>query len=130
MVDNDVLYFEGNLNLQPVLKPILIVCGSSLAVLVVAIWGAGRFYEMRLFNKVALKTNLDESEGFVGVEKQHILYSYTEFFGINKITYIIIRCIRTWEIIQPKLMCNTWTLIPSIQSLINTMNTPRDYTLL
>lgn len=70
MVDNDVLYFEGTLNLQPVLKPILIVCGSSLAVLVVAIWGAGRFYEMRLFNKVALKTNLDESEGFVGVEKQ------------------------------------------------------------
>lgn len=70
MVDNDVLYFEGTLNLMPVLQPLLIVTGSFLAVLIFAIWGAGRIYEFRAFGYIALKTNLDEADGFVGVTTQ------------------------------------------------------------
>lgn len=70
MVDNEVLYFEGTLNLLPVLQPLLIVTGSFLAVLIFAIWGAGRIYEMRAFGHIALKTNLDEAAGYVGVEKE------------------------------------------------------------
>lgn len=72
MVDNNLLYFEGELNLKPLLKPITIVSVSGFLVVVLAIWGAGRLYEFKLFNRVALKTSLDESEGFVGVETKKL----------------------------------------------------------
>lgn len=72
MVDNDALYFDGELNLQPVLRPTLVVAVSFLTALVVSVWAAGRLYGTRGFSRIALKTDLKESDGFVGVEKAEL----------------------------------------------------------
>ena len=40
MVDNDLLYFEGHLNLQVILTPCAIVLVSTVLALILSIWGA------------------------------------------------------------------------------------------
>ncbi|HIZ87206.1 MAG TPA: nodulation protein NfeD [Candidatus Coprenecus pullistercoris] len=68
MVDNDVLYFEGHLNLNAVLKPCAIVLISAVAGLILSIWGASRLYPKKSFSYIAQKTELKGDEGWVGVD--------------------------------------------------------------
>lgn len=68
MVDNTVLYREGNINLLPLLKPCAIVIFSTLTALILSIWGASRLYPSTAFSAIAQKTELKGSEGWVGVE--------------------------------------------------------------
>lgn len=68
MVDNTILYREGNINLLPLLKPCAIVIFSTLAALILSIWGASRLYPSSAFSTIAQKTEMKGSEGWVGVE--------------------------------------------------------------
>lgn len=68
MVDNDILYRGGELNLIPLLKPCAIVIFSTLFALIISIWGASRLYPSRAFSVIAQKKELKGSEGWVGVD--------------------------------------------------------------
>lgn len=72
MVDNDVLYFEGHLNLEAILTPCAVVLVSTVLALILSIWGASRLYPSRRFSYIAQKTELRGDEGWVGVETSSI----------------------------------------------------------
>ncbi len=72
LVNNDVLYFEGSFNALPVLKALAMVLISLTAGLVLSIWGASKLYPKKSFSFIALKTELNEKEGWVGVETSSI----------------------------------------------------------
>lgn len=68
MVDNDVLYFEGHLNLKAILGPCAIVLVSTVTALILSIWGASKLYPKKSFSYIAQKTELKGDEGWVGVD--------------------------------------------------------------
>ena len=68
MVDNDLLYFEGHLNLQVILTPCAIVLVSTVLALILSIWGASKLFPKKSFSYIAQKTELKGDEGWVGVE--------------------------------------------------------------
>lgn len=68
MVDNDVLYFEGHLNVMAFLRPCAIVLVSTVVALILSIWGASKLFPKRSFAYIAQKTELKGDEGWVGVD--------------------------------------------------------------
>ena len=68
MIDNNLFYFKGNLNFIVIVKPLSIVMVSALSSLVVSIWLAGRVFPGKSFSHLALRTKLDSSNGYIGVE--------------------------------------------------------------
>jgi membrane-bound serine protease (ClpP class) len=68
MIDNNLFYFKGNLNFIVIVKPLSIVMVSALSSLVVSIWLAGRVFPGKSFSHLALRTKLDSSKGYIGVE--------------------------------------------------------------
>ncbi len=67
MVDNDLLYYQGEWNLIPVIKPSAIVIVSGFVGLLLSIWGAAKLYPSKSFDYIAQKTEMDVSDGWVGV---------------------------------------------------------------
>ncbi|HIZ86044.1 MAG TPA: nodulation protein NfeD [Candidatus Coprenecus stercoravium] len=72
MVDNDVLYFQGRLNLDALLRPCAVVLVSTAAGLTLSIWGASKLYPRKAFSYIAQKTELRGDEGWVGVDTQSV----------------------------------------------------------
>ncbi len=72
MVDNDLFYFDGTFNFSLIVKPMLIVFGSSFLGLILSIWGVAKIYPNKSFSFIAQKTELKGSEGWVGVETDSI----------------------------------------------------------
>ncbi|MBR5184569.1 MAG: nodulation protein NfeD, partial [Bacteroidales bacterium] len=76
MVDNDLLVVEGSLNLIPILRPLAIVFVSITMSLFTSIFLAAKLYGTKAFSRIALKTDLTQDDGFVGVEThslQHLV---------------------------------------------------------
>ena len=72
MVDNDLLVIEDTINLRPIIKPFAIVLVSKIAALFGSIFLASKLYRTKAFSRIALKTDLTQEEGFVGVETQSL----------------------------------------------------------
>lgn len=68
MVDNDLLFFDGHLNLKVILTPCAIVLVSATVALILSIWAASRLFPTRSFSYIAQKTELRGDEGWVGVD--------------------------------------------------------------
>jgi membrane-bound serine protease (ClpP class) len=68
MIDNNLFYFDGKINFSLMVKPLAIVLLSSFTGLALSIWGVGKLYPKKSFSYIALKTELEGSEGWVGVE--------------------------------------------------------------
>lgn len=81
MIDNDLFYFEGNIDTSVLLKPVSIVLLSTFLALVFSIWGASRLYSKNSFSRIVLQTELKDSEGWVGVEVDAI----SKFIGMKVI---------------------------------------------
>ncbi len=69
MVDNDLFYYNGDFDFKLLLKPLTLVLVSFFFGLVLSIWGAGKLYPKKSFGAIALKTELKESDGWVGVKR-------------------------------------------------------------
>ena len=70
MIDNDIVFNSKGFNFTPLVKPFAVVLVSTVSMLFISIWAAGRLYPTRVFSHIALKTGLSSGkEGFVGVEK-------------------------------------------------------------
>ena len=67
MIDNSIFRFPGPFNWDLLIKPISIVTISGFTSIAGLLYLVNRIYPSRLFNTIALKTELDGSEGFVGV---------------------------------------------------------------
>ncbi|MBQ7773594.1 MAG: nodulation protein NfeD [Bacteroidales bacterium] len=73
MIDNDIVFNAGDINLIPLVKPFAIVLVSTTAMLFLSIYLAGKLLPSRAFSHIALKTSLSSGrEGFVGVEKESL----------------------------------------------------------
>ena len=83
MVDNDLLYDQGEWNLLPIIKPSAIVLVSGFVGLVLSIWGAAKLYPSKSFDYIAQKTQMDTSDGWVGV----ITTEYERFIGMKVATF-------------------------------------------
>lgn len=83
MVDNDLLYYQGEWNLIPIIKPSAIVLVSGFVGLVLSIWGAAKLYPSKSFDYIAQKTQMDTSDGWVGV----ITTEYERFIGMKVATF-------------------------------------------
>ena len=68
MIDNNLFYFKGSVNIIVILKPLAIVLLSGFSSLLLSIWLAGRLLPGSSFSHLSLKTSLDSKKGFVGVE--------------------------------------------------------------
>lgn len=68
MIDNDLFYFDGKLDFSLMVKPLAIVMISCFLGMVLSIWGVGKIYPKKSFSYIALKTKLDDKDGWVGVE--------------------------------------------------------------
>lgn len=70
MIDNDVVFSSRGFDFTPLLKPFATVLVSTVSMLFISIWAAGKLYPTGAFSHIALKTNLSsEKDGVVGVEK-------------------------------------------------------------
>jgi len=76
MIDNDLFYYNGNINYSMLLRPIALVSLSSFLGLSLSIYLAGRYMNHETLPAVSLATQLNEKDGFVGVES-----NYTELVG-------------------------------------------------
>ena len=72
LVNNDVLYFQGSLNLLPLVKPLALVVLSFTVGLILAIWLASKLLPKKSFSVISQQTELKESEGWVGVQTKEI----------------------------------------------------------
>lgn len=73
MIDNDIVFNAGDINLIPLVKPFAIVLVSTTAMLFLSVYLAGKLFPSRAFSHIALKTSLSSGrEGFVGVEKESL----------------------------------------------------------
>ncbi len=73
MVDNDLLTLEeGSFNIRPLLKPFATVLVSITISLFGSIYLASRLYGTKAFSQIALKTDLTQEAGFVGVERESL----------------------------------------------------------
>jgi len=68
MIDNSVFRFSGPFNWALIVKPISVVVISGFASLAGLLWMVNKVYPMRIFNAIALRTELEGDKGFVGVE--------------------------------------------------------------
>ena len=76
MVDNDLLIVEGTFDIKPILKPFTVVLVSMTVSLFGSIYLAAKLYGTKAFSRIALKTDLTQEDGFVGVETdslQHLV---------------------------------------------------------
>ncbi|MDD4639578.1 MAG: NfeD family protein, partial [Bacteroidales bacterium] len=64
MVNNDLLYFEGEVNYLLIIKPLAIVLLSFFISITVSIYLAGKYLSGNRFNYLSLKTELNTGEGF------------------------------------------------------------------
>lgn len=94
MVDNDMLYFDGKLNVMAILGPCAIVLVSSVTALILSIWGASRLFPKKSFSYIAQKTELRGDEGWVGVDTNSVaacvgkeVIAATEMCPSGKIEY-------------------------------------------
>lgn len=83
MVDNDLLYYQGEWNIIPIIKPSAIVLMSGFLGLVLSIWGASKLYPSKGFDHIAQKTQMNNSDGWVGV----ITTEYEQFIGMQVTTF-------------------------------------------
>lgn len=81
MVDNDLLVIEGTINFKPIIKPFAIVLVSITISLFGSIYLAAKLYGTRAFSRLALKTDLTQEEGFVGVETESLQH-LVGFIGV------------------------------------------------
>lgn len=72
LVNNDMLYFEGSLNLTPLVKPLGLVIISITVGLILAIWLASKLFPKKSFSIISQKTELKESDGWVGVQTDNL----------------------------------------------------------
>ena len=72
MVDNDLLIVEGTLDIKPILKPFTVVLVSMTVSLFGSIYLAAKLYGTKAFSRIALKTDLTQEGGFVGVETESL----------------------------------------------------------
>lgn len=71
MIDNQVFRYEGPFDWNTVMSPIAVVTVSGFLSLLGLLLLVNRLFPTRLFNKIALRTDLDAKEGFVGVPVSH-----------------------------------------------------------
>ena len=69
MIDNDLFYNSGSFNFSLLIRPIGTVFIAIFVGLLGSIWLAGKIYDKKSFSLIALRTELDEKEGYVGVER-------------------------------------------------------------
>jgi len=67
MVDNSIFRFPGPFNWGLLVKPISVVVISGFLSLLSLVWLVHKVYPMRIFNAIALRTELEGEKGFVGV---------------------------------------------------------------
>ena len=64
MVNNDLLYFEGEINYIIIIKPLAMVLLSFFVSISASIFLAGKYLSGNRFNYLALKTELNKEDGF------------------------------------------------------------------
>lgn len=64
MIDNNLFYNEGNIDLIVIIKPVSIVLLSAFTSLVASIFLAGKFLNSSFMPGLSLKTVLNESDGY------------------------------------------------------------------
>ena len=69
MIDNDLFYNSKPYDFALLVRPVGTVFISVFVGLIGSIWLAGKIYDKRSFSLIALRTELDEKEGYVGVER-------------------------------------------------------------
>ena len=67
MIDKSIFRFPGPFNWGLLVRPISVVTISGFASIAGLLYLVNRIYPTRLFNAIALRTELDGHEGFVGV---------------------------------------------------------------
>jgi len=67
MIDNSIFRFPGPFNWALVVKPFSVVVISGFLSIISLFWLVNKVYPTRLFNAIALRTELDGDQGFVGV---------------------------------------------------------------
>ena len=73
MIDNGLVFDSRGFNFTPMVKPFAIVLVSTVSMLFISIWAAGKLYPTKAFSYITLKTDLlSGKEGFVGVEKENL----------------------------------------------------------
>ncbi|MDD2595267.1 MAG: NfeD family protein [Bacteroidales bacterium] len=68
MIDNNLFYFEGNINFAILFKPLAIVAIAGFSSVCLCIYLAHKLYPGKAFDYIALRTELKDNEGCVGVE--------------------------------------------------------------
>ncbi|MHC1778700.1 MAG: nodulation protein NfeD [Bacteroidales bacterium] len=68
MIDNDLFYFEGQLNLIVLIKPVSIVLLSAFLSVTGSVFLAGNLFKSNLLPGISLRTVLKDEDGFVGVK--------------------------------------------------------------
>jgi len=71
MIDNDLLLKGDEVNLMPIIKPLALVMVTGTSSLILSIYFASKVFGSSRFTKLALKTSLMESDGFVGVNTDY-----------------------------------------------------------
>ncbi len=71
MIDNDLLLKGDEINLMPIIKPLALVMVTGTSSLILSIYLASKVFGSSRFTKLALKTSLMESDGFVGVNTDY-----------------------------------------------------------
>lgn len=67
MVDNTVFEFQGPFNWAYILRPLAVVSVASLVSMVLFLYLVYKAYPRPFFGKIALKTDLSQTSGYVGV---------------------------------------------------------------
>ena len=68
MIDNaELFHWDGTLNLQPVIMPMVIVIISSTVAIFGAVWLVRRLYPTKTFDHIALRQEMKAEDGFTGV---------------------------------------------------------------
>lgn len=72
MIDNDIVFYEGNYNFQPLIKPFALVLVSTTSAFFLSVYLASKLYGSKAFSHIVLHTSLSDTEGFIGVEKDSL----------------------------------------------------------
>ena len=75
MINNDLLKTPEGLNVGILVKPVVVVCVGSFSGLLLSIYLTRKLYNTRLFGRIALKTDLTETSGYIGVPQglEHLI---------------------------------------------------------
>ena len=75
MVDNlEFFYWDGSINLRPIIQPLGIVVLSAAAAVFGSVWIVRKLYETRSFDHIALRQEMKADEGFTGVVSDLEIY--------------------------------------------------------